>query len=172
MSRFREIEGYNGYFISDEGEVLSIKRRKKNILKKRINLRGYYYVNLCKNGKYKSVSVHRLVGKYFVDNPNLKDFTVLNHIDGNKLNNNFKNLEWCTQSYNMKEASKLGLLNIKKGNESNLYGRYGIQMTLEIANEIRKRKQEENLSYDELAKIYKMSKSTMISICKNKIYIE
>lgn len=72
----------------------------------------------------------------------------------------------------MKEASKSGLLNIKKGTESNLYGRYGTCMTLEIANEIIRRRREENLSYNELARIYKMSKATMVNICKNRIYTE
>lgn len=103
MSRLKEIEGYNGdYLISDNGEVISVKNKYHKTLKKRINSRGYYYVNLCKNGKYKSVSIHRIVGKHFIDNPN--NYNVLNHIDGNKLNNDYSNLEWCTTSYNMKEA--------------------------------------------------------------------
>lgn len=54
MSRLKEIEGYNGdYLISDNGEVISNKSNCRKILRKRINKRGYYYVNLCKNGKYK-----------------------------------------------------------------------------------------------------------------------
>lgn len=172
MSRLREIEGYDGYFISDEGEVFSDKYNTRRKLSKRKNSRGYYYVNLCKNGKYKSVGIHRLVGKHFVENPNPKMFTVLNHIDGNKLNNSYKNLEWCTVSHNSREAVRLGLIKPRRGKDSNLYGRYGTNMTFEIANEIRKRRQEENLSYNELARIYKMSKATMINICKNRIYTE
>lgn len=114
MKRLEPIEGYDDkYFISDEGEVISKKHKKEIVLKKRINQRGYYYVNLCKNGKYKSISIHRLVGTYFVKKSS-PDFNVLNHIDGNKLNNNYNNLEWCTQSFNTKEAIRLGLLNIKK----------------------------------------------------------
>lgn len=91
MSRFKEIEGYNNdYFITEDGDVISVKRGKKILLKKRVNSRGYYYVNLCKNGKYKSICIHRLVGIYFVENNN--GFNVLNHIDGNKLNNRYDNL--------------------------------------------------------------------------------
>lgn len=68
MSRLVEIKGYDGdYFISDCGDVFSFKSGKSKILKKRINQGGYYYVNLCKNGKYKSFCIHRLVGIYFVD---------------------------------------------------------------------------------------------------------
>lgn len=78
MSRFKEIEGYNNdYFITEDGDVISVKRGKKILLKKRVNSRGYYYVNLCKNGKYKSICIHRLVGIYFVENNN--GFNVLNH---------------------------------------------------------------------------------------------
>lgn len=50
----------------------SFKSGKSKILKKRINQGGYYYVNLCKNGKYKSFCIHRLVGIYFVDKYNPK----------------------------------------------------------------------------------------------------
>ena len=74
MSRFKEIEGYNNdYFITEDGDVISVKRGKKILLKKRVNSRGYYYVNLCKNGKYKSICIHRLVGIYFVENNKMFD---------------------------------------------------------------------------------------------------
>lgn len=166
MSRLKEIEGYNGdYLISENGEVISVKNNCHKILKKRINSRGYYYINLCKNGKYKSVSIHRIVGKHFVDNPN--NYNILNHIDGNKLNNDYSNLEWCTASHNSKEASRLGLLNIRKGNESNLYSG---KINIDIANKIRKIRNDENLPYSKIAKMFNVSKSTIINICKNRIY--
>ena len=48
------------------------------------------------------------MAKTFLPNPyNLLE---VNHIDGNKQNNNVNNLEWCSHSYNMKEAYKLGLV--------------------------------------------------------------
>ena len=56
------------------------------------------------------MSVHRLVALNFIDNPN--NYPVVNHIDGNKQNNNVTNLEWCTYSYNNKEAYRLGLAKI------------------------------------------------------------
>jgi hypothetical protein len=166
MSRLKEIEGYNGdYLISDNGEVISVKNSFHKILRKRINSRGYYYVNLCKNGKYKSVSIHRIVGKYFIDNPN--NYNVLNHIDGNKLNNDYSNLEWCTASYNLKEAIRIGLLNIKKGSESNLYSG---KINTDIANKIREIRKNGNFSYSKIAKMFDLSKATIINICKNRIY--
>lgn len=149
MSRFKEIEGYNNdYFITEDGDVISVKRGKKILLKKRVNSRGYYYVNLCKNGKYESICIHRLVGIYFVENNN--GFNVLNHIDGNKLNNRYDNLEWCDQVHNMKEASRMGLLKIKRGAESNLYSG---KLNIDISNMIRSIRSNEKLSYDKIAKM-------------------
>lgn len=167
MCRLLEIEGYNGdYFITDEGEVISNKGKKQIALKKRINSHGYYYVNLCKNGKYKSISIHRLVGLYFVKK--LKDeYDVLNHIDGNKLNNNYKNLEWCTQSHNTKEAIRIGLFKTKKGKKSNLYSG---KLDIKKADEIRLLRNNYGLSYSKIAKMFNVSKSTIINVCKNRIY--
>ena len=43
----------------------------------------------------------------FIPNPN--NYLCINHIDGNKLNNNISNLEWCTYGHNEKEAYKIGI---------------------------------------------------------------
>lgn len=64
------------------------------------------YVQKTRNFQW----VHQLVADAFVinDNPEIK--TDINHIDGNNWNNAFWNLEWCTKSYNMQEAKRLGLV--------------------------------------------------------------
>ena len=49
----------------------------------------------------------------FLENPN--NYKCVNHIDGNKLNNNINNLEWCSYSYNAIHANKLGLTTVTKG---------------------------------------------------------
>ena len=51
--------------------------------------------------------VHRMVAKAFVHNPNPEEFTVIDHIDGNKQNNHYTNLEWVTQSENMRRFHAL-----------------------------------------------------------------
>ena len=66
----KEIENFIGYYVTENGDIYSIKRGSKIKLKPRVNSRGYLYINLCVDGKYKSFSVHRLVGKAFIDNPN------------------------------------------------------------------------------------------------------
>lgn len=98
------------YQVSNYGRVKSLKyddgvrkHMKTKILKQCLNTNGYYIVNL----NNKSHRVHRLIAKTFISNPN--NYPCVNHIDGNKENNRVNNLEWCTSSYNNKEAYRLGL---------------------------------------------------------------
>lgn len=58
--------------------------------------------------------VHRLVAMLFIDNPN--NFPIVHHIDGDKTNNHFTNLQWTTYEYNNKHARESGLNNISKSN--------------------------------------------------------
>lgn len=59
--------------------------------------------------KGKQVRAHRLVAKQFVINHKPNKYNVVNHIDGNKQNNYFENLEWCTHSMNIQHAQNNGL---------------------------------------------------------------
>lgn len=85
------------YAVSNFGRVYSFysKRFLKLHEKDGINL-GYRYVVLS-DGQY---SVHRLVAELFVENKN--KYKEVNHIDMNRRNNHFSNLEWCTRSQNIK----------------------------------------------------------------------
>jgi hypothetical protein len=119
MENWKVIEGYEGYLISDLGNVKSLERivhsgrsygkriKKEAILKKGINVRGYEIVVLSKSEGKKSFSVHRLVLQAFV--PNHENKKEVNHIDGNKTNNRVDNLEWCTSSENSFHACRTGL---------------------------------------------------------------
>ena len=60
---------------------------------------GYIRATMCHNGKRYKENIHRLVAKYFIDNPN--DLPQVNHIDGNKHNNDVSNLEWVTPRENV-----------------------------------------------------------------------
>ena len=95
------IETY--YLISEDGKVYNLKT--KRYLKGHLENTGYISVNLNINNKKKNYALHRLVAQTFLENPD--NLPIVNHKDGNKLNNNVENLEWVSQSYNCKYAFKL-----------------------------------------------------------------
>lgn len=71
-------------------------------------------IELNLNGKSKKYLIHRLVAQTYLLNPN--NLPCVNHKDGNKLNNDVDNLEWCDYSENMGHVSKTGLLHTKGSN--------------------------------------------------------
>lgn len=98
------IDGYDNYYIKEDGSIWNSK--KNLILKPRVN-KGYMQIILCKKSKHSTFKIHRLIAIAFIPNPDNK--REINHIDGNKLNNNIDNLEWCTRSENNYHASRMGL---------------------------------------------------------------
>lgn len=110
---WKDIPDYEGFYaISNYGNAKSFwsgKVRRDMLLKKHIGNTGYERVFLYKNGKSKAMSIHRLVLMAFCRMPKNKE--VSNHIDGNRLNNNLKNLEWTTISGNTKHAHRMKLIN-------------------------------------------------------------
>lgn len=88
------------YSVSTEGQVKNINTNK--ILKGTIKDNGYREYQLVFDGKRKYVLGHRLVAETFIDNPENK--LQVNHINGNKLDNNAGNLEWVSASENNKHA--------------------------------------------------------------------
>lgn len=94
------INDYPNYAVSNLGNVKNIKTGK--LLKQKNNGKGYLNVDLYSNSKSQRFYVHRLVALAFIKNE--KNFKEINHIDGNKQNNIFNNLEWCSRSANNKHA--------------------------------------------------------------------
>lgn len=112
---WKEIDGYKErYKISSLGRVKSINpqnhREDLILLKPSLTTKGYYKVSLFNNGKEWQPSIHRLVAKAFIPNPENKP--CVNHINGIKTDNRVENLEWCTHSENLRHAVDNGL---KKG---------------------------------------------------------
>ena len=104
---------YDKFLISNYGNAIKIINNKeykcKNVYDKS---KGYIVINISlldnyNNKVHKNLLVHRLVALAFIKNNN--NFNIINHIDGNKCNNYYKNLEWCTTKLNMIHASKTGL---------------------------------------------------------------
>lgn len=107
---WRTIFNYPNYEISNNGKVRNIK--SKLIKKYATTHNGYFRVQLLNYSGGKCFMVHRLVAEAFIPNPN--NLPQVNHIDGNKQNNSVENLEWCTCSYNINEAFKMGLCKTSK----------------------------------------------------------
>jgi hypothetical protein len=117
VMRFKDIEGYEGlYQICDNGIVWSSKRNPVRPLKKRLTFDGYVKATLSKDDIAKDFRVHRLVAEYFIPNPEGKE--TVNHIDGDKENNHYTNLEWATRTEQNLHSYKLGLKQAKLGNEN------------------------------------------------------
>ena len=104
MENWKNItESNNLYAVSDKGRIRNNKTNK--IMKSIPYKNGYLGVGLMIDGKQKKFRIHRLVGEYFVPNPN--NLPQINHKDENKINNNALNLEWCTAKYNICYGSKI-----------------------------------------------------------------
>ena len=104
---FKQIKGFKKYIIYDNGDVENIITHHK--LKGSIGVHGYKYYRLSNEAKRKVMKyAHRLVAEAFIDNPN--NLPIVNHLDGNKLNNNLSNLEWTSYSENAIHAYSNNLI--------------------------------------------------------------
>lgn len=113
---WKDIKDYKGlYQVSNLGNIKSLNynhTKKEKLLKTILQVDGYLGVNLGKNGIRKRYRVHRLVAETFLENSD--NLPVINHKDGNKLNNNIDNLEWCSVAYNTQHSYNIGLEKTKK----------------------------------------------------------
>jgi hypothetical protein len=106
MYELKEIPGFEDYFIDNDGNVFSNKLITKSKIKRNFKqlktqmFNGYKIIGLVKDGSRNSYFVHRLVALTFLGEPSSPDL-VVNHKDGNRLNNIPENLEWVTQKENV-----------------------------------------------------------------------
>ena len=99
---WKPIPGLNGvYEASTLGNIRSISRldrngyrRKQKILKQQKNNHGYHMVTIWDDGKKRTLSVHRLIAKTFLDNP--MNLPVVHHKNAIRTDNRVENLEWTT----------------------------------------------------------------------------
>ncbi|MCQ2009271.1 NUMOD4 domain-containing protein [Sporolactobacillus sp. STSJ-5] len=165
---WKDVAGYDGiYQVSDHGQVRSLDRKVKNkngiynkpikgkTLAQHQDRNGYMYCYFSVDGHGKNVKVHRIVCRAFHGEPFVG--AVANHIDGNKGNNSANNLEWCSNQENTGHAIKTGLWkNIGEAASSDVLTE---KQVLEIRNN-------HTDSYDELARMYGISKASIADIKK------
>lgn len=168
---WKDIEGYEGrYQVSTEGEIKSVKRHVENgspngmtlpekILKPFITKKGYSQVTLRDGkGNREVLYVHRLVANNFFA---ISFGETVNHLDGNKQNNNISNLELVTYSDNNQHAYDTGL----RGHERTTH-------TVLSESQIREiRERGKYASYTKISKDYGVPSPDVISnILKGKTY--
>lgn len=108
MEQWKLIIEHPYYEVSNHGRV---RRLKTGCIIKGGQKGGYrIFYSRYMNVKYRC-TVHRLVCKYFIDNPN--NYDCINHIDCNRDNNHYTNLEWCTKQMNTDHAVNLGRIKRK-----------------------------------------------------------
>lgn len=123
MEEWKDVVGFPGYQVSNEGRVrsynkitsnarYSVRHWKSRILKPKINPKDRISrYNLWRDGKEYTVQVHRLVAEAFI--PGDTSLTV-NHKDGNRQNNVVENLEWLSIADNIRHAFITGLVTSQK----------------------------------------------------------
>ena len=100
---FIGIDGFERYSLYEDGRVESFVRNKPQMLKPQFDKDGYiiYTVSNSITRKHKKFKCHRLIAMAFIENP--MNLDIVNHKDGDKTNNSIGNLEWCTNSENIKQ---------------------------------------------------------------------
>lgn len=103
---------WDNYLVYEDGRIYS--KTSKRFLSPDV-ASGYEQVTLFnKNREVIREKVHRIVAKLFCNNDN--NYDVVNHIDGDKTNNHYSNLEWCTQRHNNIHAIEMGLRDVATSN--------------------------------------------------------
>ena len=98
----KEIKGFPGYVITDDGKVISYKFREPRVMKTWYQKSGYENIKLCKDNVTYHFLIHRLVAEAFIPNPN--NLPEVNHKDRNRQNNKVENLEWSNRIDNLYDS--------------------------------------------------------------------
>lgn len=148
--------------IDKHGNIINLKTG--TLLKKSISLSGYYvtYIPLGKRGKIKAVKNHKALADTYLTNPNPEKFNIVHHKDENKLHCELDNLEFVDSKlnthYHLQEQAKISpYFNNRK-------------LTKKQIEEIFIKYYVEEKSFNELSRLYNVSKTTISNVINKKYY--
>ncbi len=168
---WKPVKGYEGHYeVSNKGRVKSLARKtrtwtikKSKILKLKKLYTGYIQVKFSINSIFKHPLLGPLVAEAFLKKPSYK--VVVNHKNSIRWDNRVENLEWCTQSQNMRHAFKFGN-HSQKGEKNN-----AAKITMELVKEIRKYKEEnDHLSQKEIGEKFGLNREHIKDIINYKTW--
>lgn len=152
MKQFRDSK----YFITEDGKVWSSITNR--FLKPFKTKTGYFALKLGANSK--AFSIHRLVAEIYCEGFDLS--LDVNHKDGNKLNNHYTNLEWCTRSHNIQHAYDTGLSKRRIGHKTSVGSKNSMaKVTEQLVREIRAKYQTGNYTYKQIADELNLNQATI-----------
>lgn len=162
---WKRIDDFPSYAVSDRGRIIIIKKTgyKKvgDIKSTKVDKHGYLVTNFTKDGKIKTKFVHQLVTEAFYRKP--KQNLEVNHIDGNRKNNNLNNLEYTTHSQNIKHGYDLGLKVGLRGPRNSW-----TKLSVNNVREIRKLLNMKELKHREIAQKYGVGRTCIKEIANNR----
>lgn len=162
-----DIKGFEGlYMISNHGDVLNLnykRSRRPGLITPSTNQLGYVSFGLTKNKKRHYFYAHRLVAEHFISKQ--PGFDEVNHLDGDKTNNHYTNLEWCTRSQNVQHSYDNGLKSTPSGTKHNRS-----KLSEKDVLDIRYYFDSGILTIYDLSKKYEVCKTTIYSVVKRKTY--
>lgn len=177
IQRIQYIKGTDKqYQVTDTGIVYSLlynktkELKQSNVHKNDPSNPHKRVVLTYHDGSRRKKLVHRLVAEAFIPNPHNKP--QINHKDGNKSNNHYKNLEWSTQSENMKHAYYfLGHRAIRQS-DKNRKGEQNpaAKLSIDNINHIKSLAQNKQLSQRKIAKQFNVSQGIINRIINNKVW--
>jgi len=164
MTGYHDIRG-DRLMVSNTGKIKSCITGR--ILKTYVSGRGYESLRFTLDGGKKTITIHRAVAIAFIPNPN--NYAEINHKDGNKLSNNFSNLEWCTRSQNERHKFDTGLYD-----PSRISGEHNgnHKLTVENVKYIREHFQRKSKEFGAIAMCQKfnVNRKTITDVVNGKIW--